>query len=114
MDTVSILYEIESIDKELSRLRKKVRELNQRRKELLDQAVENMREAGEESITHRGKTYVLEERQRRGRKTDQKKKQDALLVLQDEGFHGEEAEEMYNKITGAMRGPETIVYTLKK
>jgi len=114
MDTGSILYEIDGIDKELVRLRKKVRELNDRKKSLMTQAITNMQDSGETSIVHRGKTYKLEERQRHTRKTDRKKKEDALLVLADEGFHGVEAEEMFDKLTGALRGPETINYTLKK
>ena len=114
MDTGSILYEIDGIDKELARLRKKVTELNKRKKDLMTQAIDNMHDSGETTITHRGKTYALEEHQRHGRKTDRKKREDVLTVLADEGFHGDEAEEMYNKFTGAMRGPETLSYKLKK
>nr|QBK87237.1 MAG: uncharacterized protein LCMAC201_01390 [Marseillevirus LCMAC201] len=113
MDTGSILYEIEGIDKELARLRKKVRELNKRKKDLLEQAVNNMHESGETQIAHGGKTYILGERSQHVRKNDKKKRQDTLTILNDEGFHGDQADEMYDKITGALRGPETITYTLK-
>ncbi len=114
MDTGSILYEVDGIDKELARLRGKVRELNKRKKDLMDQAIDNMKDSGDTSIIHRGKTYVLEERPRHGRKTDKKKRDDALVILADEGFHGEEADEMYSKLTGALRGPETVTYALRK
>ena len=114
MDTGSLLYEVDGIDKELARLRAKVRELNKRKKDLMVQAVENMKKSGETSIVHRDKTYFLEERQRHGRKTDKKKREDALVILADEGFHGDEANEMYEKLTGALRGPETKIYRLRK
>ena len=114
MDTGSLLYEIDNIDVEVSRLRKEMKKLNDRKKELMTQAIENMKNNGEETITHRGKTYVLQERLKHTRKPDKKKKEDAMLILQDEGFHGTEAEEMYNKITDALKGPEKTTYTLAK
>ncbi len=113
MDTGSILYEIDGIDKELARLRKRMNELNKRKKDLMTQAVEYMKDTGETQITHRGKTYILEERARHIRKNDKKKRDDTLTILNDEGFHGDEADEMYTKITGALRGPEMIIYKLK-
>ena len=114
MDFGSILYEIDGIDKELARLRKKTSELNKRKKDLMTQAIEDMKESGETSVVHKGKTYTLEERPKHGRKTDKKKREDTLSILADEGFNGEEAEEMYNKLTGAMKGPETVIYKLAK
>ena len=114
MDTGSILYEVEGIDKELARLRKEVRELNNRKKDLLTQAVNNMKDSGDTQISHRGKTYILEERSRHARKNDKKKREDTLTILNDEGFHGNEADEVYVKLTDALRGPETFIYTLKQ
>ncbi len=108
MDTGSILYEVEGIDKELARLRKEVRELNNRKKDLLTQAVNNMKDSGDTQISHRGKTYILEERSRHARKNDKKKREDALTILNDE------AVEMYVKLTDALRGPETFIYRLKQ
>lgn len=114
MDTASILYEIDGIEKELARLRKRVKSLNTRKKQLMDQVITNMKDSGETEVTIRGKKYYLEERARHGRKTDKKRKEDALHVLQEEGFQGHEAEEMYDKLTDALRGPEQTIYTLRK
>lgn len=114
MDTGSLLYEIENIEKELVRLRTSVKELNSRKKDLERQIIEIMQDTDEQSITHNGKTYTLEETQHRGRKADKKKREDALAILAAEGYHGEEAEEMYNKLTSALRGPENITFKLKK
>ena len=113
MNNGSLLYEIDSIDKELARLRKKIRDLGKRKKELTANVIENLKESGEVSVTHNGKTYVLEERGRHCRKSDKKKKHDAILVLQEEGFHGAEAEEIYDKITEALKGPEQTTFVLK-
>ena len=113
MNTGALLYEIQNIDKELVRLRKRTRELNQRKKNLLNQAVDIMIESGETSFTYQGKTYKLEEHKRHTRKNEKKKHADTLDILNTEGFHGEEAEEMYEKLSSAYRGPEVVSYKLK-
>jgi hypothetical protein len=113
MNIGDCLYEIQSIDKELVRLRKKTRELGSRKKNLLNQIVEGMKETGDTEIIHKGKTFTLEEQLRHTRKNDKKRKEDIMELLNGEGFQGTEAEEMYEKISGAMRGPETKVYKLK-
>lgn len=114
MDIGAIFYEIDSIDKELVRLRKKTSELNKRKKALVTNIIESLQDSGENTVTHKGKTYTLEERQRFGRKPDKKKREDALSILADGGFHGEDADEIYNKLTEALKGPEIVSYTLKK
>ena len=82
-------------------------------KNLLNQAVDNMRGSGETTLVHQGKTYKLEEHTHHVRKNDRKKREDTVSILNDEGFHGEEAEDMYEKILGAYRGPESVSYQLK-
>ena len=114
MDVGSMLYEIDEIDKELTRLRKVTRDLSTRRKDLMNKTIEKLRERGDTEYTHNGKKYILEERVKHIRKPDKKKRQDAISILQDEGFENHEAEEMYEKITVALRGPETNVVTLKR
>ena len=114
MDTDSILCEITTIDKELSRLHKDMRVLSTRKKNLISQAVENMQSMGQTRHDHAGKTYILEEKTLHTRKPTKKKHDDAILVLHEEGFDGTQAEEMYDKITNAMRGPTKLSYILKR
>lgn len=114
MDVGSMLYEIDEIDKELVRLRKVMRELGDRKKQLTTKTIDTLKEKGETEYTHNGKKYMLEERVTHVRKTDKKKRQDAISILQEEGYETHEAEEMYEKITGALKGPETNIVTLKK
>lgn len=114
MDSESLLYEIDNIDIEISRLRKNLKTLNERKKELTTQVIDNIQNSGQDTIIHGGKKYVLQKRQKHTRKPDKKKKEDTMLILQDEGFNGIEAEEMYNKITNALKGPEKTHLTLSK
>ncbi len=114
MNTGGFLYEVQNIDKELVRLRKRIRELNQRKKHLLNQIIDTMKEYGETNFIYQGKTYKLEEHKHRIRKNEKQKHQDTLDILNAEGFHKEEAEEMYEKLLDAYRGPESVSYKLRK
>ena len=45
MDTNSILYEVENIDIEINRLKVKMAELNTRKKKLMNQAINNIKDS---------------------------------------------------------------------
>lgn len=114
MNIGSVLYEIQELDKELKRLRKKTTELNKRKKDLMNKAIESARKTGDTSVTFKGQTYTIEERSRHTRKSNKQKRKDTLNILQENGIEGYEAENMYKAIQGAFRGPEKVIYTLKK
>lgn len=113
MDSGSMLYEVDNIDKELKRMRKKMKDLNTRKKELVNQIIEYMRENDKKEETYNGRKFILKEKPKSSRKAKQETKADIIAILNEEGFHGNEAEEMYNKIVSANKGPEEIVYELK-
>jgi hypothetical protein len=106
------MYEVKGIEKEVKNLQKKVRELNKRKKNLLSKIIDQLQETGDETITYDGKTYTLTEQQRHTRKGDSKKREDAMGILQEQGLYGEEAEVVYSKLSGAMRGKEILTYKL--
>lgn len=108
-----MLYEINNIDKELTRLRKKTRDLNDRKKILSQQAITAMRENDELQIKSGGKTYRVEEKAQYSRKGEKKKKEDAIAILIEEGYSKEDAEEMYIKLSGALKGVTKTTYVLK-
>lgn len=114
MDISSILYEIDSLDKELVRLRKTVSELNKRKKILTDQAIQILNDSDEKVYTFNGKKYAISEKIKTLRKTKKTVKKDLFALFEEEGITGHDAEEMYNKITNTLKGTETISYSLKK
>jgi len=113
MDTNSILYEVENLDKELLYLRNKISLLNKRKKKLLEDVITNMQELGEESFNYKGKKFNIVEKTKHVRKKNENKKKDTMNILRDEGINGDTAKEIYSKLTDALKGPVKIVYTLK-
>lgn len=113
MNTDALLYEVQSLKTEIDRLKKDMKRHNTRIKNLMDQVIENMLANDEHEHTFNGKTYKLNENTIHTRKTDDKKKKDALLVLEEEGIEGPGAEQVYNKIVDAFKGPEKTRYVLK-
>ena len=114
MNTDALLYEVQGQEKELKRLKGRVKTCNERIKDLMSQVYENMRQAGEEDHVYNGQTYHIEEKTVKTRKGDTKKRQDVLTVLNDEGIEGPDAEEIYEKVLGAMHGPETVRHRVVK
>lgn len=113
MDIGSLLYEIDGITKELVRIRKTTKDLNTRKKNLTNQIISIMKDNGDDTLVHNGKTFELREIQRYGRKSDKKRHEDAIVVLQDEGINGDQAEDIYRKLSGVLKGPEITTFTLK-
>lgn len=114
MDIGGILYELDGIEKEIVRLRKKLSGLNSRKKELTTKVIDIMKENGDETTKYNGKTYTLEQKPRHTRKPIKQKMTDVISILEEQGIERHEAEDIYHHITDAMKGPEKVVYTLKK
>lgn len=107
------MYEVESINKELARLRKKTRELGARKRGLLDKAADNLIARDETRIEHKGKVYNLVEKKLTTRKSNKDKKADAMNVITHNGFYGRDAEELLDQISAAFKGPEQTRYTIQ-
>jgi len=115
MNTDALLYEVQGLEKELARLKASTKICKNRIDTLMSQVVQNMRTNGIEKYTYNGQTYNLKEHKIHTRKKDVEKKKDAITVLQeDAGIEGQGAEEVYNKLVNALRGPEKVSYVLKK
>jgi len=113
MNVSTNFYEINSIDKELQRLRKQVQSLNKRRKQLVDKIIENLSQKGENEFTYKGEKYIIEEKHLRSRKGDKKRREETMSILNEVGYYGEEADEVYSKLSNAFQGPEKIIRALK-
>jgi SOS response regulatory protein OraA/RecX len=111
MDINSRLYEISSIDKELARLRKQVQDLNKKKKNITQNIIDSLLETGEKEVIYKNEKYVLEEKQHRSRKNDKKKHSDTIAILNEAGYYGDDAENIYNKLNTAFQGNEKKVYT---
>jgi seryl-tRNA synthetase len=114
MDINSTLFEVTSIDTELQRLRKKVVELNKRKKLLADKIIEHLKETDETEVSYQGKVYRLTEKIKHSRKSTQKQRESILSVLSEEDIHGDDAKELCDRLLNdALRGSESVTYTLK-
>lgn len=114
MDINANLYEINSIDKELSRLKKQVNDLNKKKKALTQNIINKLIENGEKEIVYKNEKYILEEKQQRSRKNDKKKHNDTIQILNEAGYYGIDAEEIYSKLSDAFQGQGKVIYRLKK
>lgn len=114
MDAGAALYEVEQIDKELVILRKRTKELTARKKHLVMCAINNMLATEQSQIRYGNKTFVLKEQTRFARKATTQKRKDALSVLCEEGIYGDEAEQLYSRLTKALKGEQRIEYTIHK
>ena len=108
-----LLFEITSINKELKRLRKEMGALNVRKKELTNKVIQNLKDNGETEIVYDKVKYTVEEKVTHNRKGNKEKRKATLAILNEEGYFGENADDIYNQITEAMQGSEKVVVKLK-
>jgi len=106
----SLIKEMENLDKELKETRKKIQNLNKRKKTLKDQIVQNMIRSKEKKCTIQGKVYTVQEFERRTRKKESEKKQDVIDFLKD---YTNKPDELYNQIREKMRGKKQQTFVLK-
>lgn len=114
MEINAHVYEITSIEKELKRMRMKMRELDKKRRGLLEKTIKLMKDRGQSEITINGQKYSLQEQVIHARKGDKKKKQDAVTILEEQGIQRYDAEELYTKLDKALKGEEKVALRLKK
>ena len=110
MDTSSILYEVENIDKEINRLKVKITGLNTRKKSLMNQAINNIKDS-DTDFFYNGKKISIKEKAVYTRKNEKRKKQDTLNILRDEGISNN-PDDLYNKITYALKGQQKTKISL--
>jgi hypothetical protein len=105
--------EIEKLDKEMKILRDKIKNFQKRKKELHTEIVDELQENNKESWVFSGIKYVLEEKTIKGRKKEADKKKDINGLLQKLEDGELSAEELYEQVLLAMRGPETTKILIK-
>lgn len=117
-------YEIEQLEKENKRLKaelKKIRDTmngnlkknNSRIRELEMQIIKGLQSKGKDSIEYKGKVYHARAKIRHVRKSEKVKKEEIMNVLKETGEDEEEIENIYDKLSKAMRGDEHLEWSLK-
>jgi len=112
MDIGAIFYEVDSINKEIKRLRAEIKNLDKRKNQLLDDLIKNMQENDQTEFIYNGKCYKLEAKQLRNRKKVSEKRQDIMQVIYNHGFENEEAEKVYTEFVDSLRGETKTIYRL--
>lgn len=112
MDTASIFYELEKIEKELVMLRKKTADFNKRKKALTASLIETMRQTNKKELSYNGKTINLEERELHSRLSEKKKQAGVINVLKDNGVSADDS--LIKELVSVIKGPSKTVYAIKK
>jgi seryl-tRNA synthetase len=112
MNSEALFREIEGIDIERKRLREETQKLNKRREDYLNRIVEAAQQRGEETVTYKDKVYRIKPKKIYARKGNAVRRQDAVQALKN--YVDDDAEQVYDDLTVALRGEEKIKYVLGK
>lgn len=113
MNIDALFHEIEGIDVERKRLQTELRKLNKRREDYLNRIVEYAQQKNVNTVSYKNKTYSIKPKTvyaRKGEKGRKKDAIDALSLYVDKN----EAEQVYDDITTALRGEERTKYVIGK
>ena len=105
--------EIEKLDKEMKLLRDKIKTYQKRKKELNCEIIDELQENDKDSWVYSGIKYILEEKTSKGRKKESDKKKDISQVLQKLEEGELTADELYDQVLLALKGPETTKILIK-
>lgn len=98
----AVVSEVNTINAELKILRKKVQELNQRKKKLEQEIIDFCEEKEQPGLKYKGTTIIAEERERHLYKSKKEKEKDAMEVLESQGIDNPQA--VLQQLLEAMKG----------
>jgi hypothetical protein len=111
MDTDALFREIEGIDIERKRLLIQMRKLNARRQDYKNRLVDAAQERGVEVLEYKGKKYSVKQKVLHTRKGDKARRKDAIHTLSNY-VDEDEVEIIYDELSTAMKGKQTIKYVI--
>ena len=112
VDPVSMLHEVDELDKEIKIHSEKVKKYNKRKKELINKVIEYMQQSDMVEVNYGKKTFTIEEKERRTRKKEAERKKEALAVI-TEHIDGPEIDDIYEKIKESFKGNPRKEFILK-
>ena len=111
MNITSQITELQSLDKEISNLTKRLRKLKTRKKEIEENVAEYLQETNKPGIKYKGKAILLKEVDKRTRMRKKEREEEGRNVLKQYGISN--SDEVLNEIMEAMKGPKSSNYKLQ-
>ena len=111
MNITSQITELQSLEKEISILTKRLRKLKTRKKEIEENVAEYLRETNKPGIKYKGKAILLKEVDKRTRMRKKDREEEGKNVLEQYGINN--SEEVLQELMEAMKGPKEANYKLQ-
>ncbi len=111
MNITSQITELQSLEKEIGILTKRLRKLKTRKKEIEENVAEYLRETNKPGIKYKGKAILLKEVDKRTRMRKKDREEEGKNVLEQYGINN--SEEVLEELMEAMKGPKKANYKLQ-
>lgn len=103
--------QLKILNEELKRLRLKIKSINNTKKQVEERIINFLKAKDQPGVKYQGDTIILDTQQKRNRKPQKDKEQNALNVLRTYNIHN--PEEALKDILEGMKGDVTTVSKLK-
>lgn len=113
MSIKSYLNELDGLNRELTNLSSRRKELAARKKQIESDIQEYLQTRNQPGVKHGDVAIIVEEKNNRIPKKKQEKYQDGISVLQKYGLAGDNAEHILNELLESQRGVPTKKHKLK-
>ena len=110
MNITSQITELQSLEKEISILSKRLKKLKNRKKEIEENVAEYLRETNKPGIKYKGKAILLKEVDKRTRMRKKEREEEGKNVLEQYGINN--SDEVLHELMEAMKGPKEANYKL--
>ena len=111
MNITGYINELQSLEKEISILSKKLKKLKTRKKKIEEEVADYLRETNKPGIKYKGRAILLKEVDRRTRLRKKDREEEGKNILEQYGI--DNPDEVLSELTEAMKGPKESNYKLQ-
>jgi len=111
MNITGYINELQSLEKEISILSKKLKKLKTRKKKIEEEVADYLRETNKPGIKYKGRAILLKEVDRRTRLRKKDREEEGKNILEQYGINN--PDEVLNELMEAMKGPKESNYKLQ-
>lgn len=112
MDTDALFREIEGIDIERKRLREQLKKLNNKRVDYINRLIDAAESKGADSLVYKDKEYPIKQKVVHARKAEKVRRKDVVATLTNY-LDNDDAEQVYEEVTSALRGESKVKLVMK-
>jgi transposase len=111
MNITGHITELQSLEKEMCNLSKKLKKLRTRKAKIEEEIAEYLRETNKPGIKYKGRAILLKEVDKRTRMPKKEREEEGKNVLEQYGI--DNPAEVLNELMEAMKGPKSANYKLQ-